>query len=179
MSMLRVVYPIAVAVFVIMLVVFGISAFYEGPTATELSSPPPEYPKTYGIPPVEGSPEYAAWEADMAAAEGDWRQWDAENQDIWQAHERNLKYHHRNIFYITYPIGLLLVVLGLELKLRLDVLRPGLVLGGMGVIIYAVSQPNLSDEIRFIGVAIGLAILIYIGYRTLTERNILKKQTTA
>ena len=89
----------------------------------------------------------------------------------WQAYEADQRDYARNVFFISYPCGVLFVILGLILKPRLDVIKPGLLLGGMGTIIYAISQPELAEEFRFGGVAIGLVILLFIGYRMLLERK--------
>lgn len=92
----------------------------------------------------------------------------------YQAYQVEQRDYARNVFSIAYPIGIVFVTLGLTLRPRLDVVRPGLVLGGLGTMIYAISQPHLIPEIRFAGVIVGLAILLIIGYRMLLERKITK-----
>ncbi len=89
----------------------------------------------------------------------------------WAAHEEAMKDYHRNVFLISYPCALLFIVLGLVLRPRLDVIRPGLILGGMGTIVYAIAQSNLAEEFRFAGVFVGLIVLIIVGYATLLQRE--------
>ncbi len=120
MNVLRVFYVLAIMSFLIMLVVFGISAFYETPEPSQLGS--------YTL----------------------------------EAEE-----YYRNVFCIAYPCGLLFVLLGLLLRPRLDIFRVGLIMGGIGTIIYAIAQPHMAGEIRFTGVACGLIVLLLVGYKTL------------
>ena len=91
-------------------------------------------------------------------------------EDSWY-NDAALRDYARNVFCISYPCGVLFIILGLILRPRLDVIRPGLVLGGLGTMIYAIAQPHLIYEIRFAGVIVGLAILLVIGYRMLLERK--------
>lgn len=122
MAVVRTIYVLTIAAFLIMLVAFGISAFYEPP-----------------------------------------------GRLYWESSREALKGYHQNVFFIAYPYGLLLILLGIVLRLRLDIISPGLLLGGIGAIIYAIAQNHLASEIRFAGVAIGLAVLLYAGHRMLLE----------
>jgi len=148
MGILRVIYVLAIAGFLVGTMAAGIAAFYEEPDYP-VHDPPKGYPRE--------SPEYKAWQAE----------WEVR----LETHEADLRDHHRNVFFIAYPIGLVLVVLGMELKPRLDVLKPGFTLGGMGILIYALAQDDLSNKIRFIGVALALVVLIYVGYRIFVQRK--------
>lgn len=159
MGILKIIYVMAIAGFLVGTMAAGIAAFYEDPKRPVHDEPS----DAYRSPDYYGSPEYKAWQAE----------WDAK----WKDYEADLRDHRQNIFFIAYPIGLLLVVLGMELKLRLDVLKPGFTLGGIGIMIYAISQEDLSDEIRFIGVAVGLAALIYVGYRAFLQRKPAEQET--
>ena len=94
----------------------------------------------------------------------------------WQAEQRD---YARNVFSISYPIGIVFVILGITLRPRLDVVGPGLVLGGLGTMIYAIAQPHLIPEIRFAGVVVGLGVLLIIGYRMFLERKIAKDDLNA
>jgi energy-coupling factor transporter transmembrane protein EcfT len=97
----------------------------------------------------------------------------------WQAYAADQRDYARNVFFISYPVGVLFVILGLILRPRLDVVRPGLLLGGLGTMIYAIAQDELSYKVRFAGVFIGLVILLIIGYRMLLERTIAKDNVNA
>ncbi len=158
MGILKIIYVMAIAGFLVGTMAAGIAAFYEAPQSPVYDEPA----DAYKSPDYYGSPEQKAWEAE----------WNAK----WKAHEADLRDHYRNVFAIAYPIGLLFVILGTELKLRLDVLRPGLTLGGIAIMIYAIAQEDLPDEIRFIGVTLSLAVLIYVGYRTFLQRKPAKQE---
>lgn len=153
MGILKIIYVMAIAGFLVGSLAAGIAAFYEEPRSPTYGEPP----AAHESPDYYGSPEQKAWQA----------KWDAK----WESHREDLRAHYRNVFAIAYPIGLLFVILGMELNLRLDVLRPGLALGGIAMMIYAIGQEHLSNEIRFIGVAVALAVLIYVGYRTFLQRK--------
>lgn len=143
MGILKVIYVLAIAGFLVGTLAAGIAAFYEEPTGPASDEPYPYY----------GTPQMQSWQA---------------REDAYKA---DLQDHSRNVMAITYPIGLLFVILGMERRSLLDVFRAGFTLGGISIIIYAITQENLSDEIRFIGVAVGLAVLIYVGYRTFLQRK--------
>ncbi len=172
------VYALIIAAFLIMSVSFGIDAFYEPPELSDIGQPPEYLIRPYpDIEPPAESEDYAQLKAEQEASEAKWKEWNELNQQAWETHNDNMVDHHQTIFFIAYPIGLLCIILGLELKLRLDILKPGMTIGGLGIIIYAISQPDLNNTARFIGVALGLVILIYIGYRTLAERKTTGEET--
>ena len=81
--------------------------------------------------------------------------------------------YHRNVFFIAYPFGLLFIILGLTLPPRLDIIKTGFLLGGVVTITYAVLQGfgDMSNTLRFVAIAISLAVLVFLGYRTLIERR--------
>lgn len=127
MGAIKVIYAVAIAAFIIMSLVFGVSAFYEEP----------DYPSGYGD---------------------------------WEAHEEEVRDHQRTIFFMCYPVGLALFVLGLLLRRRVEPLSPGLLLGGFGVMVFALAQGELSDLMRFVGAFVALVLLTWVGYRTLIDR---------
>ncbi len=168
-SVIKLVYAVTIAAFLIMGMVFGIAAFYEPPESPSYGEPP-RSPITYYEPPKECD-AWEEWNAERLEFEAEMEEWNLKQNELWDKHDQNEKTHRRNVFFIAYPIGLVLIVAGLEFKPRLEMLRPGLVMGGFGIIIFALSQSDLSDLVRFIGVALGLTVLIYVGYRTLAERG--------
>ena len=168
MGIIKMIYVLTITAFLIMLVAFGISAFYEAPEYPRHDDvTPPMRPVPVTEIPLKDTPEYEQWQEQQA----EWEAWNEENSKRQEAYNEERKTYRRNVFFIAYPFGLLFVILGLQLRPRLDILKPGLLLGGFGTIIYAISQSSLSDQVRFAGVAIGLAVLIYVGYRTLLERK--------
>lgn len=166
MSIIRVIYVLTITAFLIMLVAFGISAFYQPPESPEYSCTPMPIPVGQTAP-SPGTPEYEEWQKQQE----EWEKCNEENSKLWEPYNESMKDYYRNVFFISYPCGLLFVVLGLALRPRLDVIKPGLLLGGMGTIIYAIAQADLISEIRFAGVAVGLIVLLYVGYKTLLEKR--------
>ena len=134
MAGVRVVYLILAAVFLVMLLGFAISAFYESP----------------------GYPIYGSW-------------------DSWYQAQED---HGRNVFFIGYAYGVVLLALGTALRPKLDIIKPALLLGGVGAIIYAISQPELAGEFRFAGSAVGFLVLLLVGYRTLPRVKPSKEEET-
>jgi len=73
--------------------------------------------------------------------------------------------HDRNIFCVVLPLGAVFAVVGTFIQRRLDIFGAGLILGGMGTMIFAVVPYDLEAILRFIGIAVALAVLVFVGYR--------------
>jgi len=132
MNILKIIYVLAIAALLTIVVVFGVSAFFQ----------PPEAPSA--------APPWGRWEGYYKALED----------------------YHRNVFSISYPLGLLFVILGLVLRPRLSLIKPALLLGGIATLIYAMAQSHLANEFRIIGsAALGLVILFYLGYSLSSKRK--------
>ena len=144
MRFLRVVYVIAIAVFLILLVVFGVQAFYPGPQS-------PNCYESLGPYPAYNSTEYDAW--------------NQECQQLWEEYRQESAAHDRNIFFVVLPLGAALAVAGTFIQRRLDIFGAGLILGGMGTMIFSIVPYDLDDILRFIGIAVALAVLLFVGYK--------------
>ena len=79
----------------------------------------------------------------------------------WQYSETNVMY----VFFVVLPLGLVLTVVGTFLRQRTNVFGAGLILGGIGTMIYAIVPYQLNSVLRFAGIAVVLAILIFVGRR--------------
>ena len=79
----------------------------------------------------------------------------------WQVSEA----HARNVFFIVLPLGMVLTVVGTFLQRRTGIFGAGLILGGMGTMVYAIVPRDLDDIVRFAGIAVALAVLIFVGNR--------------
>jgi hypothetical protein len=144
MRVLRVVYVLGIAVAIALLVVAGVDAFY----------PTPQYPDCYellGPPPDYDSPEY--------------EEWDQECTSIVNEYQQETAVHDRNIFLIVLPLGVIFAIGGTFLQRRQGIFGAGLILGGIGTMIYAVIPYDLDNIPRFIGIAVILAVLIFVGYK--------------
>jgi hypothetical protein len=144
MRVLRVIYVLGIAVALVLLVVAGVDAFY----------PDPQYPDCYkllGPPPDYDSPEYEEWQQECTR--------------IRDEYEQDAAVHDRNIFLIVLPLGVVFAIGGTFLQRRQGIFGAGLILGGIGTMIYAVTPYDLDNIPRFIGIAVILAVLIFVGYR--------------
>ncbi len=156
MKIFKVIYVLAIAAFLTMLVAFGISAFYQSPEY------PQNDPCAISTPPPPGTPEYEEWLRQQQICQD-------ESTKQWDIYNATLKDHYRNVFSISYPCGLLFVILGLYVRRSQDIIKPGLLLGGIATMVYAIAQPALATEFRFIGAAVASAVLLYAGYKMLLE----------
>ena len=73
--------------------------------------------------------------------------------------------HARNVFFVVLPLGMVFAVVGTFLQRRTDIFGAGLILGGMGTMVYAIVPRDLDDIVRFAGIAAALAVLIFVGNR--------------
>ncbi len=73
--------------------------------------------------------------------------------------------HAGNMFFIVLPLGMVLTVVGTFLQRRTGIFGAGLILGGMGTMVYAIVPYNLDNIVRFAGIAAALALLIFVGNR--------------
>ena len=169
MSIIKLIYLLTMVAFLIMFVAFGISAFYPAPESPR----PAEFPARIAeiAPPEQGSPEYEKWQAEQEAELELQQIMDEENMKQWAEYQQQMMDYRRNVFLIAYPFGLLFVLLGLTLKPRLEIIKPALLLGGMGTVIYALTQADLGSQVRFAGIAVSLPVLLYAGYKTLLEKK--------
>jgi hypothetical protein len=80
----------------------------------------------------------------------------------------------RNVLLIAYSCGMLFSVVGLVLPNRLGVFKLGLLLGGLGTMLYALIYSGASGlgwKWAFGAVAIGLVLLVPLGYFTLIPKS--------
>jgi hypothetical protein len=144
MRILRVIYVLAIAVLLIVLVIVGVQAFH----------PAPQYPDCYellGPPPDWESPEYQEWDQECTEIVDEYRQYSAA--------------HDRDIFFIVLPLGVVFAVVGTFIQRKLGIFGAGLILGGVGTMIFAIVPSHLEDILKFIGIAVTLAVLIFVGYK--------------
>ncbi|MFU8795963.1 MAG: hypothetical protein ACNA7X_01520 [Dehalococcoidia bacterium] len=153
MAFVRVLYVLGIAVLLVLLVILGVEAFYPGPSY-------PDYPDWAGGPPF-GTPEYEEWWQERQ------REWDRVDEEYRQ----ELSLYHRNVFLVVLPLGALVAVGGTFFRRRLSIFGAGLVLGGMGTMIYAIVPSELDSLLRFVGIAVALAVLVFVGFRVFNSRT--------
>jgi hypothetical protein len=141
MRILRVIYVLAIAVALALLVVAGVEAFYPAPSYPEYNPPPVDYNST----------EYQEWQQEWTEAVA--------------VYEQEAAVHDRNIFFVVLPLGAVFAVVGTFVRRRQDIFGAGLILGGIGTMIFAVTPYDLDNIPRFIGIAVILAVLVFVGYK--------------
>ncbi len=77
----------------------------------------------------------------------------------------------KNIFYITAPIGLLAIVLGMYLPLTVDAIASGFMFGGIITLVQGTVRVfgDLSKISRVVVLGIELAIIVWLGYRKVQD----------
>jgi hypothetical protein len=151
MRILRVVYVLAIAGLLIALVVAGVEAFYPSPQY-------PEYPDYTEPPPAYNSTEYQEWQQEWEERQQEWMQ-------LLEEYRQESAARDKDIFFIVLPLGAVLAIAGTFVQRRLDIFGAGLILGGMGTMILAIVPYDLDNILRFIGIAVALAVLIFVGYK--------------
>lgn len=159
MIVVRVLYVVAIAVLLILLVIVGVEAFYPGPEYPEY-----QYPDWLGPAPPYDSPEYEEWQQA-------WDEWYQEQDRLEGEYQQELEVYHRNVFYIVLPIGLVFTLVGPFVRRRLDIFGAGLILGGLGTMIYSIVLSGLDIRLRFVGIAVALAALIFVGFKVFLSRS--------
>jgi hypothetical protein len=144
MRALKVIYVLAIAIALTVLVVVGVETFYPAPQYAdcyEVLGPPPDY----------DSPEY--------------QEWDQECTSLVDEYQQEAAVHDKNIFFVVLPLGAVFAVAGTFIQRRLGIFGAGLILGGVATMISAVTPYDLDNIPRFIGIAVILAVLIFVGYK--------------
>jgi len=154
MRVLRVVYVLGIAVALVLLVAAGVEAFYPDPSYPEF----PEYPVFPTPIPDYDSPEYEEWQEECD-------EWQQEWEEIQEEYRQELADTDKGVFLIVLPLGVVFAVGGTFLQRRQDIFGAGLILGGIGTMIFAILPYDLEAIPRFIGIAVTLAVLIFVGYR--------------
>jgi hypothetical protein len=79
--------------------------------------------------------------------------------------------HARNVFLIALPLGLVFAVVGAFIQRKMNSFGAGLIVGGIGTMIFALTPYKLDDIPIFIGIAVILAVLIFGGYKFFSLRK--------
>ena len=93
-------------------------------------------------------------------------------QEEYERYSKRRAEYRRNVFVVVAGLGIAAVAGGLAIPGRLDAIRLGLVLGGLGTVLYGVIQAGEDlDEagpaLIFIVAAVGLCLILFVGYRWL------------
>jgi hypothetical protein len=157
MRVLRVIYVLGIAGLLIALVIAGVEAFYPDPEYPEYPDRP-EYLGYLDPLPAYNSTEYEEWQQE-------YEEWQQEYEEIQEEYQQEVAAHDKNVFLIVLPLGVVFAIGGIFLQRKLDIFGTGLILGGIGTMIFAVVPYDLEAMLRFIGIAVTLAVFIFVGYK--------------
>ncbi len=68
-----------------------------------------------------------------------------------------------SVYSIVLPLGAALAVVGALVRSRQGIIGASLILGGTGTMIYALMPWRLDILWRFVGIAVILAVLVFVG----------------
>ncbi len=186
-TLFKLTYSLVVAILFILLVILGIRTFYDEPEAPEYPAPPI---RSIGVeaPPQPGTGEPLYCDLDRCfkgnrelTAEDEAELTEEERlyiQEQRQFQERQRKYedervdYHRNVFILASVLGVAAIALGLYLFRRVEAMPLGLLLGGLGVVIFGWVQAaedfgEIGEAPLFAVVAVGLVVVLAVGHRFL------------
>ncbi len=184
-------YGLVVAIMLVLSVILGVRTFYSEPEG-------PQFPEErFGFEPFPAEPvfcepdgscfnertgqEVTAEEAqqaqqeiekEMGGFEREMREFE-ENHETFISDERAP--YHRNVFILASVLGVAAVAVGLYLVRRVEAMPLGLMLGGLGVIIYGWAQAaqdlrEIGEAPLFAAITVGLAVVLASGYLFLGGR---------
>jgi hypothetical protein len=130
---------------------------------------------TFYAPPK--SPEYKCASPKMAPSEirkdgptqaelDEMEKCNLEMNDLSEKYRAARKIYSRNVAAIAIVAAALIVLAGLFLFYKMEILADGLLLGGIGSLIYGLIHSFQSDQsmVRFVSTTVSLAIVIAAGY---------------
>src|SRR3972149_901246 len=171
-------YSLTVGILLVLSVILGTRTFYDEPEE-------PRYPS--GMPPstkdlycdftdecyLNGRPlTPQEEEQQLTADEREFIKGQREHNERRREYEDDRVDYHRNVFIIAGVLGVAAIAAGLYLFRRVEAMPLGLLLGGVGVVIFGWAQA--AEDFGEIGMAplfavvgVGLAIVLAAGYRVL------------
>ncbi len=81
--------------------------------------------------------------------------------------------YNKNLFYVTFPIGLVAIIVGMYLPLFIEAIASGFMFGGILTLIQATVRVfgDLGKFTRVILLGLELVILIWIGYKKVSDKD--------
>lgn len=176
-TVFRIAYSLAVAILFVLFVILGTRTFYEEPEAPPYPEPPfrlvkpPVYCEPGGgcFNPETGERLTKEQEERLSEEEREYIRAQREFEEKRRAYEDDRGDYHRNVFIVASVLGVAAVAVGLYLFRRVEAMPLGLLLGGIGVIIFGWVQAaedfgEIGMAPLFAVVAVGLAIVLAAGY---------------
>lgn len=158
--MLKFVYSFFLGLLLVVFVGMGVASFYPSPKA-------PEYP--------------VALETTKFGAEGlteEQRQADKEYQEASRVYSDKARDYDRNVAIIVLIAAVLLLVVGLALESRANVIADGLLLGGTFTLLYSIGRSFAGDDPKysFLVTSAGLIVTMIVGYQKFIKPAPVKKK---
>ncbi|MBS3073093.1 hypothetical protein J4477_04625 [Candidatus Pacearchaeota archaeon] len=158
------IFAIAIIILTSFVVIYGIQTFYDRPEYTDYC-------------PEIRSAEYVNTSVRCEQLNGKWTTFDGPKPvdgtngycdlDYYcrQDYEKENKKYSKNLFIITLPIGIILLLIGGAL-FSLEAVGAGIMGGGVVTLIYGAGNywPDASDVFRFLISLVGLIIVIILAY---------------
>lgn len=163
-TLIKLAYAGAIMVLLVLAVAFGTRVVYEPPDA-------PQFPQGPIFRPI--GPDGQQRQPTQAELD-EWERVQQEYQERYREYEEDRAVYRRNVFLIAAVAGLVAVAVGISLEPRLDAMRLGLTLGGVGTLLYGVAQAaedlgRIGPAVLFFVALVGLALLLGAGYRWLSR----------
>jgi hypothetical protein len=167
----RLAYGLAVAIFYILLVIFGQRTFYSEP----------DYPSGLSGPPVSGlycdkNDCFLNGERLDESRDSTLGTLDREYVARFRSYQSDRDDYSRMVFAISGLLGAAAIAAGVFFYRRVEGLPLGLVLGGIGVVIYgwvesSRDEGNVDATVAFLVAAVGFIVLVAGGYWFLGSRQ--------
>lgn len=141
-KVLNLIYTVFLGLIIAFFIGFGINTFYEPPT----------------------QPETAPYTVEDKAPTAEQQQ--AQNQ-AWEEYQDKEQHYSRNVSMVALASAVILLVASFALEKRTHVIANGIMLGGLFTLLYSIIRGMISTDSKytFIAITIGLAVVLYLGYR--------------
>ena len=151
-NILKIIYTFFLGLLLALFVGLGISTFYIAPTA-------PEYTYSTSSDKPQTDPAYRTY-----------------NEQSKRYEEDKITYN-RNVSMIALASAVMLLIISFGLEKRNKIIANGVLLGGLFTLLYSIGRGFASQDSKytFIVVSIGLAIVLYLGYRRFSDHPEKKK----
>jgi len=167
-TVFKVVYSLVVAILFILSVILGTRTLYAEPEMPQYRYPP----SRAGVDPAYCDPDGRCFKAGRELTEADEASLSQEERTYVQEQQRfaeDRRDYHRNVFIVAGVLGVAAVAVGLYLFRRVEAMPLGLLLGGLGVVIFGWVQAaedfgEMGMAPLFAVVAAGLAVVLAVGY---------------
>lgn len=158
-SILSGVYTLFLGLLLALFIGFGVDTFYPGPTS-------PEYPvelTTYNGKTMTPDQEEAQREFELKM-----------NQ-----YNKEMMPYNRNVSMVALSAAIVLLVTSLIFERRIKIISDGVMTGSFFTLIYGIGRAFASQNSKyvFVFVAIGLVVVLYLGYRYFLREHLLDTNT--